>query len=143
MVEIQVKASSGSGHQTRWRINDKAQQHSISDREWFALVLLGDTPSLSPRTFIIPRDHLAAAAWIQHMAWLTDPGVPTGKRNAPVSAAQVNAWVVKGYENRWDLMEAPTTLASVLLPPEFRSMAQQERIGLPPDHPWTSSLPEW
>ena len=143
MVEIQVKASSGYGDQTRWRVNEKAQQPSLSNREWFALVLLGDSAPPSPRTFIIPRDHLAAAAWIQHMAWLTDSTVPAGRRNAPVGAAQVQAWMVKGYENRWDLMEAPATHAPVLLPPEFRSMAQEQRIGLPPDHPWKISLPEW
>jgi hypothetical protein len=134
MVEIQVKASSGFADYTRWRINEKAQQPALSDREWFALVLMGDTLALSPRAFIIPRDHLAAAAWIQHMAWLTDSSVPKGQRNAPVSAAQIQAWMVKSYKNRWDLMEAPATQAPVLLPPEFRSMDRPEQARLLPQH---------
>ena len=64
-VEVQVKTAS---HMPRpnWRLNLKAQEPARTDHEWFVLVALGASPSTAPRSFILPRDHVAAAAWINH-----------------------------------------------------------------------------
>ena len=65
---------------------DEHSQHSSKDalrsphEPKFALVLLGDSSTLSPRTFMIPRDHLAATTWIQHMNRLS---ATTGTRRQP------------------------------------------------------------
>lgn len=106
-------------------------------------MLLGSTPTKAPRTFILPRDHAAAAAWISHQDWRTDPTAPPGKRNADVDRARVMVSVFERYEDRWDLLPEPTTNAPVLLPPSYRHLALEPRVGLPPNHPWHENLPIW
>ena len=71
--------------------------------EWLILVLLPGLPS-PPRAFVVPRDHVCAATWIAHQAWLTDPSAPEGKRNADLSRARVSLDVWHGYEDCWDLL---------------------------------------
>lgn len=140
-VEIQVKSARANGTKTNWPINEKAQQVAVSDREWFAFVALPSDLREAPRTFIVPRDHVSAGAWIIHENWRTDPAVPPGSRNAPVKQARlfIEAWA--GYEDRWDLLNAPSTQAPVLLPDHAHDLALQERVGLPTGHPWTEQLP--
>src|SRR5690349_18402063 len=71
MVEIQVKTATDRGHRSNWPIGAKAQQFALSEREWFAFVLVPtDSAWRAPRTFVVPRDHVSAAAWIVHQAWL-------------------------------------------------------------------------
>jgi hypothetical protein len=142
MIEVQVKAASRV-RRPNWPINAKAQQSARSEREWFVLVALAKEPWDVNRGFVVPRDHVAAAAWISHQNWLTEPGIPPGQRNAGVDQARVAAETLEGYENRWDLLEAPATAAPVLLPPEFRAYAVEHRVGLPPGHPWNDHLPNW
>ncbi|WP_394163477.1 hypothetical protein [Galactobacter valiniphilus] len=77
------------------------------------------------------------------MSWLTDPSVEPGKRNVDVKAARVSVSVFEAYENRWDLMEAPTTQAPILLPSHYYDLAQTTRVGLPDEHPWKVDLPTW
>jgi hypothetical protein len=142
MIEVQVKAASHSA-KPNWRVNQKAQTPSRSDREWFVFVVLPEKPGSPFRSFILPREHAWAAAWIRHMDWRTDPAAPTGRRNAGVEQARVQDWVFAGYEDRWSLLDAPATEAPVLLPPGFHTLALDSRVGLPPDHPWTRKLPKW
>ena len=72
------------------------------------------------RSFVVPRDHLAAAAWIVHMNWLQDPIVSPGKRNVGVERARIRVEVLVGYEDGWDMLASPTTQAPVLLPAWIR-----------------------
>ena len=141
-IEVQVKTASGSSEKISWPLGSKAQLFDRSGREWFVLVMLPDVPS-PPRAFIVPRDHLSAAAWIVHMNWLTNPDAPPGSRNAPVDRARVKAEVFAGYEDRWDLLDRSTAEAPVLLPQWLRERCQEKRVGLPPNHPWTAGLPAW
>ncbi|HLI75493.1 MAG TPA: hypothetical protein VKV02_01010 [Acidobacteriaceae bacterium] len=142
MVEIQVKTASGRGEETNWPVGAKAQAFAESDDEWFIFVLLPKVPQV-PRSFVVPRDHVSAAAWISHEDWRTDPSAPAGKRNAGVDRARVLVRVWSGYEDRWDLLDAPTTAAPVLLPTSYYRLALDERVGLPPGHPWIGHLPRW
>lgn len=144
MVEIQVKGARGSNlDRISWPLNAKAQQPSLHEREYFVMVAIPDDCSLPPRNFIIPRSHVAAAAWIQHMDWLTEPNVQSGKRNAPVDRSRVGLETFKNYEDRWDLLLVDEPDVPVLLPQHFRSLAVQPRVGLPPEHSWRIALPEW
>jgi hypothetical protein len=143
MIEVQVKAARGLDDRVSWPLGVKAQLPSQSDREWFVLVMLPDQPVISPRAFIVPRDHVAAAAWISHMNWLTDPSAAQGKRNAPVDRSRVLAPIWGRYENRWDLLDHSAHKAPVLLPPAYRDLANDPRVGLPPKHPWHAVLPKW
>lgn len=61
MIEVQVKSLNFTGPKSSWPLGTKAQGPSQSDREWFVLVLLGKTPAERPRSFVVPRDHVAAA----------------------------------------------------------------------------------
>lgn len=99
--------------------------------------------SKAPKSFIVPRDHVVAAAHIVHMAWLTDPSVQSGKRNVGIEKARVSLRGWAGYEDRWDLLDTSAELAPVLLRPELRELAMEERVGLPSHHPWTRRLPTW
>jgi hypothetical protein len=142
LVEVQVKTASFMPW-PNWPLNLKAQEPSKSDREWFVLVALGEAPSEGTRGFVVPRDHVGAAAWITHENWRTDPGVPAGRRNAGVDRARVGADVFEKYLDRWDLLLEPSVDAPVLLPSHDRELAMTERVGLPPVHPWRTTLPDW
>ncbi len=142
-IEVQVKTVNGTGPRTSWPLGEKAQQVELHDREWFVLVAVPHEVTEPPRSFVIPRNHVAAAAWIAHMHWLTEPGVPAGRRNAGVGRARVFIEAFLRYENRWDLLHEPTTAVPVLLPPRMRKQASRPEVGLPLGHPWTGSLPEW
>lgn len=141
-VEVQVKTASGSSDTSSWLVGHKAQQPALSQREWFVFVLLPGIPA-HPRAFVVPRDHVAAAAWIIHQDWLTDPSAAPGQRNTPVDRARVNVRVWRNYEDRWDLLAVPTPQVPVLLPTWVRKKALEERVGIPQGHPWAKSLPNW
>ena len=142
MVEVQVKAT-GFSTRPSWPLNLKAQQPAVSEREWFLLVARSSRAEDAPTGYVVPRDHVAAATWISHRNWLTEPGVAPGKRNAGHDRARVFASVFEGYRDRWDLLMAPTTAAPVMLPTEYRDHALSERVGIPEGHPWHDALPEW
>jgi hypothetical protein len=141
MIEVQVKALTYAGPKSSWPLGTKEQGPSQSDREWFVLVLLGRTPTERPRSFVVPRDHVAAAAWIRHMEWLTEPGVPPGKRNVGPDRSRVEVEVFLRYEDRWDQLLASAHSAPILLPAPFWQLAQDPKVGLPAGHPWNAELP--
>lgn len=144
LIEIQVKTARGPRmNKISWPLGLKSQSRSRHDREYFALVAVPQDLSQAPRTFVVPRIHLAAAAWIAHMHWLTDPDAPEGQRNAPVDRARVFLETLTGYENRWDLLSVDQLEAFVLLPSHYRGLALSSRVGLPPEHEWHDGVPEW
>ncbi|WP_278314943.1 hypothetical protein [Lolliginicoccus levis] len=144
MVEIQVKTARGPVQDSMsWPLGAKSQGPSLHGREYFVMVAVPVDHEEKPRCFIVPRSHVAAAAWIQHMDWLTEPGIPAGKRNAPVDRSRVPLTIFAPYEQRWDLLLIDDRDAPILLPRRFRSLAQEQRVGLPPGHPWREQLPYW
>jgi hypothetical protein len=72
MIEVQVKAASFMT-KPNWIVGGKAQQVARNDREWFVFVALAEQPWGSNRAFVVPRDHVSAAAWIVHQNWLQIP----------------------------------------------------------------------
>lgn len=144
MVEIQVKsARTVSWEKTNWPLGEKSQQPSAHEREYFVMVAAPNDLTVAPRCFVVPRAHVAAAAWIAHMDWLTAQGVPVGKRNAPVNQSRVYLPILAPYEDRWDLLDVNEPDVPVLLPAAYREYAQSERVGLPPGHLWRDRLPSW
>lgn len=141
-VEIQVKAATDVGSRTSWPLPRVTELLAASGHEWFVFVLLPKVP-VAPRAFVVPRDHVSAATWIVHENWRTDPSVPEGRRNAPLSRARIELVIWQGYEDRWDLLGTPTSTVPVLLPSWLRQRCQEERVGLPPGHPWNDDLPVW
>lgn len=143
MVEIQVKTCTGVDDvRNSWPIGLEAQQAAVSKSEWFVLVALPPEPIAAPRSFIVPRDHLAAVAYLQHMEWLKAPGM-AGRRRAGVESARVRIGLVASYEDKWELLDRPTDEVPVLLDRRFRDLATQDQFRLPDAHPWSKVLPEW
>ncbi len=144
MVEIQVKAARGPKlDHISWPLGPKSQDPVSAEHEFFVLVAIPDDLGLAPRSFVVPRRHIAAAAWIEHMRWLTDPTAKPGARNVGVDRARSMLSTFARYEDRWDLLLNQQSEAPVLLPPAFREWAQLKEVRLPPKHPWLRKLPEW
>ncbi|KQO48252.1 hypothetical protein ASG28_13065 [Frigoribacterium sp. Leaf415] len=143
-IEVQVKAVR-SARNPNYPLGLKSQRPALSDREWFVFVSLPEQSDFAaaPRSFIVPRDHVAAAAHISHEDWRTDPTITPGTRNASVDRSRVGLWVWEGYEDRWDLLNKPTTGVPVMLPAHFEELAYDPRVGLPEQHPWLLSKPNW
>jgi hypothetical protein len=141
-LEIQVKTATDRGESTNWLLGTKAQLLSESVHEWFVFVVLPEPPQ-EPHAFVVPRDHVSAAAWIGWRDWFTDPAAPKGARNTPLNMARVYRSTWQAYEDRWDLLDTPTPKVPVLLPSSYWELAQEERVGLPKEHPWNNVLPQW
>lgn len=75
------------------------------------------------------------------MEWLTEPGIPPGRRNVGPDRSRVEVEVFRRYEDRWDLLLASAHSAPILLPTRFRQLAQEPKVGLPAGHPWHALLP--
>lgn len=117
---------------------------SLHSREWFVMVAIPDEHEVPMRYFVVPRDHVAAAAWIEHMNWLKTPGVEAGKRNVGPERSRVMLPTFAGYENAREALATPTNQVLVTLPPQFRDYAlETSRVGLPAGHPWHEALPVW
>lgn len=86
---------------------------------------------------------MAAAAWIEHMHWLKEPGIAPGRRNVGVDRARAQLPTFEEYEDRWDLLLSSAFDAPLLLPAALHHWAEEARIGLPPDHPWRAGPPAW
>jgi hypothetical protein len=143
MIEVQVKSIRGAKDNVSWPLGPKSQSPALHDREWFVFVAIPASSLEQIRNFVVPRNHVAAAAWIEHMNWLTEPGIVPGKRNVGIDRARSHLSTFKGYEDRWDLLLSPASESPVLLPEVFREWAMEARVGLPSDHPWLQTLPAW
>jgi hypothetical protein len=140
MIEVQVKTVRAGS----WMLGRKGTLPDRSGREWYVFVKLGPPPGL-PECYVVPRDHVAAATWVGHQAWLTDPDIPKGKRNTPLEMARIGAEVWGGYRDHWDQLGPDARQVPVRLPAWMRDAMDIERVGLPPEHPWNdrSSIPDW
>lgn len=137
LISVQVKTSRSE----RWPLNPEKIGAQRNDEEWFVLVGWNEaTQDLS--SYVVPRDHVTAGAWLAHMSWLNDPKF-TDRRHCPSSQARIGADVFAGYRDRWDLLLEPTSKAPILLPKHLHGIALRGDCALPPWHPWTQELPDW
>ncbi len=142
MIEVQAKTTLDS---SSWPLGAKGTLAAETGREWFVLVRLGGPPT-APESFVVPRDHVAAATWIAHMAWLTDPDAPAGKRNAGIESARVGSSEFEGYRDAWGLLtdHEDARTCPVMLPAWMCDPEVLDRTGLPDGHPWHDGLPpDW
>jgi hypothetical protein len=128
-VEIQVKTANEMPYKTSWPLGGVTQHVDASGHEWFVFVLLPRPAAAPPRAFVVPRDHVSAATWVV-------------QRGTGYSQHRLEVVILEGYEDRWDLLGAPTSTVPVLLPAWIRGRAQEDG-GLPPGHPWNDRLPDW
>jgi hypothetical protein len=142
MIEVQVKTLRAGGS---WLLGRKGTLPAVSDHEWFAFVRLGDPPN-PPESWLVPRNHVAAATWVGHMSWLLDPSAPQGKRNAGIESARMGEEVWAGYKDAWTDLGASTTDVAVRLPVWMKAkMSSGDIPPLPNDHPWLdpTHVPAW
>src|SRR4051812_8905618 len=111
MIEVQVKTIRVGS----WPLGRKGILPAIGPREWYVFVRFGGFPD-KPETWVVPRDHVAAATWIGHMSWLNDPTATPGTRNAGIESARIGSEGGERYAHRWDLLDAPAADAPVMLP---------------------------
>jgi hypothetical protein len=136
MIEVQVKSATPktADYWANWPIGKIIGSRDESSREWFVLVVL--THGFAPLYgYVVPRDHLTAATYLQHQNWLTDPDA-NKDRTAPVGMARLGEEVLAQYRDRWDLLERPTSDCLDLLPAELTALIDDPRVGLPDGHPW-------
>jgi hypothetical protein len=138
MIEVQVKTIRVGS----WPLGRKGILPAIGPREWYVFVRLGQFPD-RPETWIVPRDHVAAATWIGHMSWLNEPTAAPGARNAGIESARIGSEVWDRYADRWDLLDEPAASAPVMLPAWMRDRIETAGVGLPPEHPWHDNVPEF
>lgn len=135
-LEVQVKTHVAPGN---WRVGEKVMRRADAyPGEWFVMVELPE-PGSQPRSWILPRAHLTAAAWIQAHLWLYDPTAKPGTRNTPPEQARVQPRTFPGYFDGWKLLDMNTDSVPVLLPTRLREGF--EKYGTPPGHPWGSEGP--
>ena len=141
-VSIQVKTTwVNTGSLANWFVGTVLGAESAS--EWYVLVKLEGPAPAGCSYFVAPRDHVAAATWISHQNWLTEPSAKPGTRNSPLSQARIAEPLLMAYKDRWDLLNQSTDDVPVLLPSQLREWALEKRVGLPPGHPWRKTLPDW
>lgn len=146
-IEVQVKTANHVGGTTSWPLGPKSQLPELSNREWFVMVEMPASPIEKPRSFVVPRNHVAAAAWLEHMSWLTEPAAAPGKRNVGPDRSRVtiDTWV--RYEDRWDLLLSPTAECPVMLPEWMQDASTLDRVVRNPVypwvHPWREASPVW
>jgi hypothetical protein len=110
MVAIQVKAASPN---PSWPVGKKGTQPSVNKHEWYAFVQLAADGG--PKTWLVPRDHVAAVTWVGWHAWRYDPA-HKGRRNTGLEGARLAPSDFAEYAERWDLLGNPTNRVPVLLP---------------------------
>jgi hypothetical protein len=67
LIELQVKTARGAvWNSISWPLGSKSQGPSLHEREYFVMVAVPHDVTQPPRNFILPRSHVAAAAWIEH-----------------------------------------------------------------------------
>ena len=121
-----------------FRVKDEIAR---SEHEWFAFVLIPSFPQ-ALRTFIIFRNHVCAATWIE---WRILTNYLDSKQQCDDKSKQIwISWVTwQRYEERWDLLGTPTSDIPVMLGVYHRHLAKNKIVDLPPGHPWDEEFPEW
>jgi hypothetical protein len=140
LIEVQVKTIRSG----RWMLGRKGLLPDRSGHEWYVFVRL-DAPPATPACFVVPRDHVAAATWVQHQAWLTAAGIPSGTRNTPVDQARVGAEIWSGYREAWEQLGQDARKVDIRLPTWMRDAMHADGVGLPEGHPWLDAtrVPDW
>jgi hypothetical protein len=127
LVAIQTKTASLGN---KFMVNVGIERPSSADNEWVVLVKLHELGS-RPSFFVVPHDHVAAAAYAQHRRWLATPGVG-GREHRDNPRRMLIAKQFLDYEDRWDLLLRPTSEVPNLLGADYAECIAQ--MGVPPGH---------
>ena len=128
IIAIQTKTAS-EGNQ--FLLNKKCEVPTSALSDWYILVKLHKL-GIRPTFYIVPRNIIAGAAYAQHREWLARPD-RTGKPHNDNDRRMLLAKHFSDYEDRWELLNSPTTEAPLLLGQWYRECV--ENFGLPQGHP--------
>ena len=108
MIEVQVKTASYVRN-PRVVMGNNAQQLARSDHSgscsWRSASVRRTHHAATSST----RDRVAAAVWIAHQNWLTDPSVPPGQRNAHIDQARTRLNFSRGTATAGTCCTSPLT----------------------------------
>lgn len=141
-IDMQVKSATKLPTRGRvsWHFGKTASLFDETAREWFVLVVVPETPE-PLYAYLVPRDHVAAATHLYRRSLLVEPFGPPGKRDAGQDRGRTAEAVFDAYRDRWDLLGTPTVDVPVLLPQPLLKLIDDNRVGLPADHPWLRQRP--
>src|SRR5262245_42068402 len=110
-VAIQTKTSSGGN---RFQLNSKAEGPSKAQNQWYVFVRLDEDEVGRPRYFVVPHNVMAGALFAQHREWLSGKKRDgSDRRDSAMRSMPLDD--IAAYEDRWDLLEAPTDQAPLLI----------------------------
>lgn len=127
-VAIQTKTAS---YGMNFQLNAKCETPSVTSNEWYVFVKLHEERT-RPSFYIVPRNIVAAAVYAQHRAWLAEPG-KNGQPHKDTPRRTLLPRLLAGYEDRWDLLDAPSTEAPLLIGQKYRD--DVANFGVPPGCP--------
>lgn len=128
LVAIQTKTASFGNP---FMMNLGIERVSSADNEWVVLVKLHQ-PLTRPSFFVVPHNHVAAAAYAQHRRWLKTPG-RAGQPHRDNPRRTLRAHQLLAYEDKWDLLLRPTSAVPNLLGDDYADCIAQ--WGVPSGHP--------
>jgi hypothetical protein len=114
LVAIQTKTASLNNE---FMLNAGIEKPSFAENEWVVLVKLHGLVA-RPSFFVIPHNHVAAAAYARHKRSMPTPG----RGGEPRRDTKIRMLIAKqfaGYEDRWDLLLQPTSEVPNLLAADY------------------------
>lgn len=131
LIAVQCKAANAGGS---FQVGLRGELPSPpGSNEWYVFIELFE-PDRRPSFYVVPRNVVAAFAWVGHRAWLTGTrrdGSP--RRNGSMRSIQAHEFAA--YREQWDLLDAPADEAPYMLPEWFFGWLDDPRVGLPDEHP--------
>jgi hypothetical protein len=128
VVAIQSKTTTSAD---RWVLGVKSESPTQKLNEWVVLVRLRRHDE-RPEFWICPRNHVAALLWVQHRAWLAEPG-RGGRKHQDNPMRNIRSDAVAAYKEQWEWLLRPTSRIQYQFSDWFTEHVP--RFGLPNGHP--------
>ena len=128
LLAIQTKTASFGNP---FMMNLGIERVSSAENEWVVLVKLHELGT-RPSFFVVPHNHVAAAAYALHRRSLATPR-RDGQPRRDHSRRTLRAHQFLDYEDQWDLLLRPTSEVANLLGEDYAECIAQ--WGVPTEHP--------
>lgn len=140
-IQVQVKSATKSTKRNRvsWHLGKSTSALDESDSAWFVLVVVPEIPA-PLYGFVIPRDHVAAATYLNHQSVFTGAGRTPDHPDVELDRMRISETVFEAYQDRWDLLDSPTSEVPIMLPKPLLELIDDQRIRSP-ERPWAPQGP--
>jgi len=133
-IAIQTKTASQGNH---FQLGKACEQPPKGTNEWYVFVQIQGEKQRA-RFYVIPTLVVSGGVYAQHRQWLAETG-RGGKPHKDNPMRTILPARVAGYEDRWDLLQAPADTAPLLIDPVYTEFV--DKWGLPQGHPGWPSPP--